>query len=422
MRLIDSESEEFKNALLDAYPSSSQLAQMLYFRLKKSLSAIIEGKSLEETIFQLIVTAEAQGWIEQLVIAAHKYNPGNELLKRFYQSYRLKHGITTAFSTPKNISQETLQLPKSESVEGKRKPSKTKTTNSANRSERYDSVSAGPDNFVTQVNKHLKKAQQCMRKGAALFQAMGEYGFTTAQYKEGVELPKHLREHLDNLYELVDTTSPFPEIATVNHKQNISKQHLISKIDLIAEQLEDELAPSLDDKDLPCEDIREKFENLEQMLGELYPLFLTGSLPTQVRVMKLSNPPVRNADKSVHKNNRARSSSNRFSEVPYTSPLTSDLRNQLIDALLALPVTSSFAGRSAFLNGIPDSLNRNPANARLDFDMLISQLERLGQLSSGHWPLLLLIDDALPYAQGFQHPEETLKMVRQVLAEAYKIK
>jgi hypothetical protein len=422
MILIDSEPEEFKNALLDAYPSRNELAQMLYYRLKKRLSAIADGDDLEEIIFQLIVKAEAQGWIEQLVIAAYEYNPENEPLKSFYQIYILKHGVTALPIPSKNSARQAQQSPKGESVSGKRITSKPKTTKRAHPSQRSDSASSSPDKFLTQANKYLKKAQLCTRKGARLFQAMDKYGFTLVQYKEALELPKHLQENLDTLYALVDRTSPFPEIVTANYQQSISKQQLISKIDLIVEQVEVELTPSLDDEDLPYKDIQEKFQNLEQMLEELHPLFQAGSLPAQVRIMKSGISQERNPDKPFRRNHRTSSSFNRFAEMHYTSPLTSDLRNQLIGALLTLPVTSSFAGRSAFLDDIPGSLYRDDGNAQLDLELIINQLDRLEQLkstSSTQWPLLLLIDNALRFAKGYK-PEETLKMVQQTLAEAYE--
>jgi hypothetical protein len=121
---------------------------------------------------------------------------------------------------------------------------------------------------------------------------MAKNGFTSAQYKEALELPKQLDENLNDLYELVEITSPFPDIVTFNYQQNISKRQLISRIELIAEHIENELVPSLDNGDLPYKDIAEKFEQLKQLLEEYYPLFQVGNLATQVRVIKPGNSPV----------------------------------------------------------------------------------------------------------------------------------
>lgn len=53
-------------------------------------------------------------------------------------------------------------------------------------------------------------------------------------------------------------------------------------------------------------------------------------------------------------------------------------------------------------------------------DLIVEQLNNLGQLNSGQWPLLLLIDNALPYAQAYEQPEAVLKGVRQALVKAYE--
>ena len=98
--------------------------------------------------------------------------------------------------------------------------------------------------------------------------------------------------------------------------------------------------------------------------------------------------------------------------------LTSDLRQQLVGALLRLPVTDSFPGRTAFLLGISASLNRAEGNAQLDLESVLDQLDGLGRMGSGEWPLILLIDNARSYAQGFA-VENDLNTLRQTLEQAY---
>jgi len=95
------------------------------------------------------------------------------------------------------------------------------------------------------------------------------------------------------------------------------------------------------------------------------------------------------------------------------------LRSELINTLLTLPVASTYTGRSILLTGVPGNLNRNSDMAHLDFDLIITQLDGLGQLNSGHWPLLLLIENALPYARDFIQPEQALKRVQQILKQKY---
>ena len=99
--------------------------------------------------------------------------------------------------------------------------------------------------------------------------------------------------------------------------------------------------------------------------------------------------------------------------------LTGSLRQTLVDAVLRLPVSDSFEGRSAFLLGLPASLNRNPTNARADLDTIFAQLDALGRLNSGQWPLLLVIENILPYAQGWGEVHGAINKVKKSLEEAY---
>jgi hypothetical protein len=98
--------------------------------------------------------------------------------------------------------------------------------------------------------------------------------------------------------------------------------------------------------------------------------------------------------------------------------LTSDLRQQLVGTLLRLPVTDSFPGRTSFLLGISASLNRAEGNAQLDLESVLDQLDGLGRMGSGEWPLLMVIDNARGYAQGFAVADD-LTALRQTLAQAY---
>jgi hypothetical protein len=104
--------------------------------------------------------------------------------------------------------------------------------------------------------------------------------------------------------------------------------------------------------------------------------------------------------------------------VPAPTVLTNDLRQQLVSALLRLPVADSFPGRTGFLLGIPASFNRAEGNARLDLESVLDQLDGLGRMGSGEWPLLVLIDNARSYAQGFA-VENDLNNLRQTLEQAY---
>ncbi|BDA71674.1 hypothetical protein CAL7716_058400 [Calothrix sp. PCC 7716] len=82
MKLSSQQRKKLQEALIDAFPNVSSLKQMLSHELDENLEVITgEGKNLQDIIFTLIQTANSQGWVEGLVCAARKYNPGNVLLE-----------------------------------------------------------------------------------------------------------------------------------------------------------------------------------------------------------------------------------------------------------------------------------------------------------------------------------------------------
>ncbi|GAB1541120.1 hypothetical protein NUACC21_37900 [Scytonema sp. NUACC21] len=81
MRLSGQQRKELQNALVDAFPNKSSLEQMLSHELDKKLNAIAAGGNLQEIVFNLITTAESQGWIRDLIRAAYQSNPGNLCLQ-----------------------------------------------------------------------------------------------------------------------------------------------------------------------------------------------------------------------------------------------------------------------------------------------------------------------------------------------------
>lgn len=83
MKLSGEQRKKLQEALIDAFPSKNLLEQMLSFEFDKNLNEISEGDNLAVIVFELIKKAEAQNWIEELINAAHRQNPGNELLKEF---------------------------------------------------------------------------------------------------------------------------------------------------------------------------------------------------------------------------------------------------------------------------------------------------------------------------------------------------
>ena len=68
-------------ALEAAFLEPDDLAQLVSFGLNKNLEAIVKPGALNSRIFNLVVKCEAQGWLEQLLVAAREENPGNDQLK-----------------------------------------------------------------------------------------------------------------------------------------------------------------------------------------------------------------------------------------------------------------------------------------------------------------------------------------------------
>lgn len=89
MKLTGQQYMEFQDALIHAFPRLSKLRQMVRFRLERNLDTITLGENLAEIAFDLIQTAEAEGWVLQLINAAYESNPGNPKLMLFVQQFGL---------------------------------------------------------------------------------------------------------------------------------------------------------------------------------------------------------------------------------------------------------------------------------------------------------------------------------------------
>jgi hypothetical protein len=81
MNLDSEQRKKLRDALISAFPEWSSLEQMLYFELGRNLNEITKDSNSPEVAFRLIQTAESQGWLEDLICAARKQNPGNQQLQ-----------------------------------------------------------------------------------------------------------------------------------------------------------------------------------------------------------------------------------------------------------------------------------------------------------------------------------------------------
>ncbi|MEC4814754.1 MAG: effector-associated domain EAD1-containing protein [Scytonema sp. PMC 1069.18] len=104
MDLSGQQRRELKEAFIDAFPDKASLEQMLSFELDKNLDAIAGGGSLENIVFSLIKTAAAQGWVLDLIDAAHRSNPRNQRLKAIAEQFLQNGSNETPSSSLSNTS------------------------------------------------------------------------------------------------------------------------------------------------------------------------------------------------------------------------------------------------------------------------------------------------------------------------------
>lgn len=92
--LTKEQRKELRDALLSAFTPDT-FAQMLSFGLDKTLNTLASTTaSFDLVVFQVIAAAEKEGWVADLVQAAHDSNPGNPELHTFAKKVGL------AYDTP----------------------------------------------------------------------------------------------------------------------------------------------------------------------------------------------------------------------------------------------------------------------------------------------------------------------------------
>jgi Trypsin-like peptidase domain/Effector-associated domain 1 len=88
MQLSGQQFQQFQNLMLSAF-SLADLDQFLRFRLDKNREAIAIGGSLEQIVFEVIRSAEMEGWTAELIAAARDSRPGRADLAAFAASLEL---------------------------------------------------------------------------------------------------------------------------------------------------------------------------------------------------------------------------------------------------------------------------------------------------------------------------------------------
>ncbi|MEC4819688.1 MAG: GUN4 domain-containing protein [Scytonema sp. PMC 1069.18] len=93
--------KQVRDAFISAFTDKSSLERMLYFELDKNLNQITQDSNLEVIVFELIRTAETQGWFEKLIIAAINSNSGNPLLQAIATELQTDNATTTPYNSSK---------------------------------------------------------------------------------------------------------------------------------------------------------------------------------------------------------------------------------------------------------------------------------------------------------------------------------
>jgi hypothetical protein len=100
---------------LSAGYTKNSLEQMLRTRLSMQLENVVRDGSMRDIAFDLLSTAEREGWSVDLIREAYRYNPRNADLLRVYQKYGLAPGLSvqqagaTVAGGPASVAAEGLE-------------------------------------------------------------------------------------------------------------------------------------------------------------------------------------------------------------------------------------------------------------------------------------------------------------------------
>src|SRR5260370_37685031 len=83
MELSKMQRRQLKKALISAFPTHGDLAQMVNYHLDEDLEVIAAGTKHSEVVFNLINWARSQGRIMELIQEAQRANERNEELRAF---------------------------------------------------------------------------------------------------------------------------------------------------------------------------------------------------------------------------------------------------------------------------------------------------------------------------------------------------
>jgi V8-like Glu-specific endopeptidase len=93
MSLSINQLEQLQKAILSAFPRKQALEMMVRYKLDETLEHIAFGDTHRDLVFNLIMWAESQGKLDDLIEGAYKTNDGNPQLKEFYQAVKLRQNF-----------------------------------------------------------------------------------------------------------------------------------------------------------------------------------------------------------------------------------------------------------------------------------------------------------------------------------------
>lgn len=93
MDLSNKQLKQLEGAILSAFPREQELERIIYYELDEKLNQIAFGNTYRDLVFNLIMWAESQGKLDDLIKGAYDNKPGNSQLKEFYQAVQLRQNF-----------------------------------------------------------------------------------------------------------------------------------------------------------------------------------------------------------------------------------------------------------------------------------------------------------------------------------------
>ena len=110
LKLNNHQMRQFREALLDAFPTRDSLSEMLRFRLDRNLETLVLSDDLATVIVRLIMISQEEGWSAQLLVAARESRPQNARLLAFAEQFGLAPSVQQPQSIERAISKENSSL------------------------------------------------------------------------------------------------------------------------------------------------------------------------------------------------------------------------------------------------------------------------------------------------------------------------